>query len=303
MSETEAEAVASLATESPELPRTIEIERGDGDRAQILTTGSDITVHDLRPFLDKYLPRPERRKGTAVLADLPSLVAHTKRFASEHSAIFCDATVPKIVAVLDYHEKGAHGAPAWGQHRAVYQFPLSEEWKKWTGRNGKPMGQGEFAQFIEDRITDISDPSQAPTAAQSFAPLLELLGTTFASPSKLLELSRGLAVRESARVKSAVNLATGEGTVHYETTLTGDDGAALRVPGAFLLAIPIFRNGAGYRLAARLRFRAKEGAVSWWYELHGVDAQFDKAIAEACKLVGDETGLPLYMGQPESPAV
>lgn len=296
---TEAEAVAELATESPDLPRTIEIKRGDGDRAQILTTGSDIAVHDLREYLDKYLPRPERRKGTAILADLPSLIAHTKRFASEHSALFCDPTVPKILAVLDYHEKGAGGAPSWGQHRALYQFPLSDEWKKWTGRNAKPMAQGEFAQFIEDRITDISDPSQA-TTAEAFKPLLALLGTTFASPSKLLELSRGLSVRESARVKSAVNLATGEGTVHFDTALADDDGAPLRVPGAFLLAIPIFRNGVGYRLAARLRFRAKDGAVSWWYELHGAEAQFDVAIAEACKLAADGTGLPLYMGQPEA---
>lgn len=298
MSETEAEAVANLVLPAAAMPRIIPIERGTSNSAAVLTVGEGIEVHDLKPFLDEYLPRPERRRGVAVLNDLPSLVAHANRFKSPHSALFCDRSVPSIVSVLDYHEPGGDGDAAWGQHRGLYAFPLSDEWQKWKGRNGKPMPQGDFAAFIEDRITDVSDPSEANTA-QAFQPLLELLGTTFASPSKLMDLSRGLSVRESSKVRNAVNLATGEGALHFETTLAGDDGAPIKVPGAFLIAIPIFRNGVGYRMAARLRFRAKDGGITWWYELHGADQQFDRAIAEACTFAAKETGLPLFMGSPE----
>lgn len=298
MSETETEAVAKLVAEDPALPRVIQIERGDAKRAAVLVHGEGLEVHDLRPFLDEYLERPERRKGFAVLTDLPSFIAHTKRFASEHSALFCDESAPRIVAVLDYHAKGADGLPAWCEHGSQYQFPLSDEWRKWVAKNGKQMPQGEFAQFIEDRIVDVSDPGEAKTA-QAFAPLLALLGTSFASPSKLLELSRGLSVRENSKVKNAVNLATGEGSVHFENVVSGDDGAPLKVPGAFLIAIPIFRNGIGYRMAARLRFRANAGGIVWWYELHGADRQFHEAVAEACALASKETNLPLFMGSAE----
>lgn len=299
-SATEAEAVAKLVGENPDVPRLVTLKRGDENEAQVMVLGAGLEVHDLKPFLDEYREAPERRKGTATLADLASFIAHTNRFKSPESILFCDrlAAQPRLVSVLDYHEKGHAGAPAWGQHRGSYAFPFSDEWKKWIASNGKKMGQAQFAQFIEDRITDVSDPLTANTG-QAYKELLELLGTSFATPSKLVELSRGLSVRENAKVKNAVNLATGEANVHFETTLASDDGAPLKVPGAFLIAIPVFHGGIAYRIAARLRFRAGNGAIEWWYDLHDPQRRLDAAIDEACAVAAQETALPLLMGTPE----
>ncbi len=299
-SATEAEAVAKLVGENPDVPRLVTLKRGDENEAQVMVLGAGLEVHDLKPFLDEYREAPERRKGTATLADLESFIAHANRFKSPESILFCDrlASQPRLVSILDYHAKGHAGAPDWGQHRGSYAFPFSDEWKKWAGSNGKQMQQAAFAQFIEDRITDVSDPGQVKNV-QDYQPLLELLGTSFALPMKLIELSRGLSVRENAKVKNAVNLATGEASVQFETTLAGDDGAPLKVPGAFLITIPIFHGGAAYRIPARLRFRAGGGSIVWWYDLHDPQRRLDDAIDLACKKAAQETDLPLLMGTPE----
>ncbi len=203
-----------------------------------------------------------------------------------------------LVSVLDYHEGGPEGSPRFGKHRGHYPFPVSDEWKAWTGSNGaaKAMSQEAFAEFIENRIVDIADPSTAGVGVSAMA---DGIGGTFAMPAKLLELSRGLQVNVGAAVKNAVNLGTGEAQINYVTTHADATGAALKVPTAFLIAIPVFVGGAPYQLAARLRYRVREGGITWFYELFRADAAFDHAVKEACTKAATDTGLPLFFGTPE----
>lgn len=273
-----------------------QLELPDGNDVLLLPQG--IEAHSLKPFLDEYRRAPERRKGIAYLGDLDSFIAHAKRFADEDSALFADpsATNPSLTAVLDYHRIGSDGAPRFGQHRGVYSFPLSDEWQAWQKSNGKAMGQAEFAEFVENRVTDLADPSGAGESALALA---EAIGATFASPSKLLELSRGLSLRVGARVQNATNLTTGEVQMQFVTEHQDERGAPLKVPGAFLVALPVFRSGALYQLAARLRYRLRDGVVSWFYELHRSDRVFEHAFKEACDLAQKETNLPLFVGAPE----
>ncbi len=72
------------------------------------------------------------------------------------------------------------------------------------------------------------------------------------------------------------------------------------MPGAFLVAIPVFKGGAPYQIPARLRYRVREKSITWFYELHGVDRVFDHAFSEACAKAANDTGLPLFLGAPES---
>ncbi len=258
-------------------------------------------AQSIKPLLDEYLTQPERRKGTARLGDLASFIAHAMRFSDVNSVLFAspDPKQPSLTSVLDYHEATHEGAPRFGQHRGVYAFPLSDEWVAWTTSNAKPMDQRKFAEFIEDRVIDIlSDPSNMGARARNLA---ESIQVSFAPASRLLELSRGMSIRVAAKVTSAQNLATGEVQVCYATTHEGDGGGGSdKVPGAFLVGIPVFRNGAGYELPVRLRYRLSDGALSWFYELHGADRVFEHAFAEACESAAHATGLPLYVGTPEA---
>jgi len=259
----------------------------------------NLKVISLKPLLDEYLTKPERRKGVAALGDLESFIAHALRFKDEDSVLFADptATAPKLTAVLDYHRSGAKSDPRFGQHRAVYSFPLSDEWKAWKAKDGAEISQQEFAEFLEDRISDVADPASPGESAKAFA---QKVGVTFATPQRLIELSRGLSLHVGQQVKQAVNLQTGEVQIQYVTEHTDEKGQPLKAPGAFLITIPVFRSGAPYEIAARLRYRQKGGGVVWFYQLYRLDRVFEHAFNEACDQARTETALPLFVGAPEA---
>lgn len=263
-------------------------------------------LRPIKPLLDAFRTAPERRKGTAVLTDLASFIAHTVRFADTDSVIFAnsDPQKPSLTSVLDYHRIGADGAPRFGQHRAVHRFPLSEPWSLWAQADGKVLTHREFAELIEDRIGDILLPPLSAETDED-AKLHEVvrgLGLTLAGPTRLLELSRGLKVNEESRVTCAHNLSTGEIQIQFETEHKDGAGAPLKVPNAFLVGMPVFENGAPYRVIMKLRYRLNGGKVVWIVQRHRPDLTFKHAFDEACQRVREETGLPLLMGSPEADA-
>ncbi len=294
----EAKAVADEVRKAIE-PRVVTVDDGNGPR-QLLLTPQGVDIHGVKELIDDYRTEPERRKGVATLTELDSFIAHVNRFKDDDSAIFADRspTQPSLLAVLDYHRAGAPGVapPRFGQHRARYAFPLSEEWVAWTSQNGKLMDQAEFAKWIEDRLPDVADPGLPGAGATKFAALLDC---KFASASKLLELSRGLTVHVGQSVAGHVALASGESSFTFAEAHADKSGAPLKIPGAFLLAIPVFRGGAPYEIPTRLRYRVKGGSVVWFYDMHRTSAVFDHVVDEACERATKETTLPLFAGTPE----
>lgn len=255
---------------------------------------------------DGYLERPRHRTGTATLLTLDSLIDHANRFKDQGSIIFADnnRSAPSMTAVLDYHPEGPADdtLPRFGKHRGHYTFPLSEEWKAWKAADGKVMKMAEFAEFLEERIVDviglIPDEDQVSEELQKF--INACGGTeTIADPARLIQLSRGLQVYESAVVKQANKLSSGEGELIFEVQHNGQDGKPLKVPSLFLIVIPIFDAGAPYRIAARLRYRKSGEGIVFWYDLWRPERSFDAAIAEACDKAQTLTELPLLLGKPE----
>ena len=297
----EAEAVATIVRHSTE-PRLLEVKDDAGTARTIILMpdGSGGWTYDTaKDTFSDYRTAPERREGLATFSELDSFVAHTKRFADADSVVFADrvSKQPSLLSVLDYHRAGADASPRFGKHRGRYAFPLADEWTAWQSVNGKAMEQDVFARFIEDRLSDVADPGKAGDGAAHFA---SLLSCGFASAGKLLELSRGLAVHVGRRVANHANLATGEATISFNEEHTDEVGKPMKVPGAFLLAVPVFRNGPLYQVPARLRYRVSGGALSWTYDLWRTDVVFDHAIGEAVEKVRDETKLPVLYGAPEA---
>lgn len=273
-------------------------EVAEGDAVPVLILPRSLRAESIKPILDEYRERPERRRGTAKLGDLTSFIAHANRFKELASALFAnpDPKAPSLTSVLDYHEAGDAGLPAWGQHRGVYAFPLSDEWTKWMAQNEQLMTQIAFAAWIEEHIVDIADPGLAGDAAKA---LVDLLGARFAPPATLLETSRGLRLMAAMKMTNAVNLSSGENEFVFTTEHQDHKGGKVQVPSAFLIAIPVFRRGPLYKLAVRLRYRVDPGVVKWSFSVHGADRVFDHAFTEACDTATKETGLPLFIGSPE----
>jgi uncharacterized protein YfdQ (DUF2303 family) len=297
MSNSEASAGAAIV-EKYFKPDLVELVAPDGMKSPSLLLPEGIEAHSIKELVDEWRTAPERREGTAQLADLESFIAHANRFKDADSALFAkpDRKGPSLTSVLDYHRQGGDGAPRFGRHRGVYPFPLSEEWRAWVAGNGQKMDQVAFAEFIEEHIIDVADPGSAGEQAKALAAAAEL---TFSSASTLLGLSRGLTIRQGLRVKNVSSLQSGEMSMHFDVENADEKGAPLKLPNAFLVKLRVFDRGAVYLIAARLRFRAAGGSVTWWYELYKHDVVFDDAFIEACTRARDETALPLFLGAPE----
>jgi len=275
----------------------------DGKEMPIVALGSGMSLKSLKPLLDEFNRYPERMRGFAQLTDLDSLAAYVNRHKRPESILFLDDVDPKepaVHVVFDAHEPtsvdpNAGALPGWGEFGARYNFPLTPEWKAWRDVAGKWLNQGEFAGFIEQHVLEVIDPTDPGERARALA---QELGLSLAGKAKLFELSRGLKVNVNQGVANAVNLATGEGQVIFEEKHTGAGGETLRVPGAFAVAVPVFRGGAAYRMIVMLRYRIEERHLKWQLAPHLIDQVFDDALEGAAKQLREATALPVFRGRP-----
>lgn len=195
-------------------------------------------LESLRPFLDEYImAAPRRREGTALLEDPKAFIDLVNRHKDPDSVLFACArlTEPSVTAVLDYHKKDH--SPRFGEHRAHYAFPHSDEWKAWFGRNKRDLNQKQFAEFIEDRLMDLADPEKAGERTREYVQALE---STLSPRSKVAEVSRLLEINIEQEFVSAQKLHSGEGQLLFKERHTDVQGAPVQVPSAFLIEIPVF---------------------------------------------------------------
>lgn len=277
------------------LPKTIEV----------LSVPSGRSAVSIKPFLDQYRTRPERKKGTSAMATIASFVDQVNRSKDADTIIFADVAnraAPRLIAVFDYNKAGPAGEPRFGEHRANYAFPVSEEWKAWTSGKLNEIGQADFAEFLENRIMDVLDPASIsdPEGKGVLAEFCAQLGIRLASPQALMELSRGLTVHANHKVVQAVNLTTGEGQIAFGETHTDAAGAPVKVSGGFAIAISVFLNGPAYKIPVRLRYKVKEGSVRWTLQPQRLNAVWDDAVTEAVNGVTTKTELTTLFGTPET---
>lgn len=258
--------------------RTVEDHAGSAQGENpFLVIRHDYKVEDL----EKFLPEPTRKRGTFQFEDTASFVAYVKKHKDEPAtalyATFKDAPgrlrVPSFTAVFDDHSTDG---PLWRQHKAVYDCPLSDEWKAWLASNKKPYGQEEFAQFIEDNLPDIVRPEGAA----------------------MVEISKSLQAKKSASFKSGIKLENGDVQFEYseETKGTAANGT-LEIPSEFVIAIPVIVNGPKVEIMARLRYRIPEGELTMWYDLLRPHKVIEKAFRDTWEAIGKETEIAVLHGK------
>lgn len=282
--------------------RSLIVSAHDGTDMDVYLAPKDIGATDLQAIADKYASRPRHRAGKLQAFDLASFASLTLRDYDAGSVVFADVSGEGVTfeTCLDYHYAAANlqgsEQPGWdylqdrrGQRAQretiVYKPALSKEWLAWTKQAGQKMTQAEFAAWIDDHLPDIADPRALLSLPSSTAVKLgEVYGFGketlwgYADPSKLVEVSEGLAIREGAVVKNAVNLASGEVAFTYQTEHTGADGKSLNVPKRFLLAISVFEREAIYYVPVRLVYRKQGSAIVWSFELYRPERFLDDAI-------------------------
>lgn len=253
-------------------------------------------LQSLRVEAEKWRIAPERKKGIAKLATLQSFIDLTNRHKDEHSVIFAQADwpAPSLTAILNYNAAGETGAARFGDHRFVYPFPLTDEFKAWAGKDAQKMSQGEFAAFIEERVFELADPT--PAEADQFE---KILRTNFASPSRMMELSRGLQVNVESVAKSGVTLQSGEGEIQFVEEHRDQRGEKLIVPGLFMISLPAFIGGDPVRIPVRLRYRVSGGAISWFYQMYRWKEYLRERVISDLEIAAASTELNTFEGSPE----
>jgi len=261
-------------------------------------------MSSVKAALDEYRTAPERIVGTATLQDEASFVRHFLRFRNAASAIFCNVIARPVTfsAVFDYHDRTAFEAggvpvPAFGHHRAIWPLKLSTQYETWHGKNEHWLSHAEFAEFLEQNATDLY---QGADVGANTAAMLETLELKLATPSNLIALSRNLQVNVNATVRSAQTLATGEIHMTYAETHNDGSGQPIRVPNAFLIAIPIVHRGPAYQVLCRLRYRTTQQGVRWSYSAHRLDVVFDAAVDEIVSRVGAAADVVVTLGTSEA---
>ena len=264
--------------------------------------------------------KPARRKGTARLDDLQSLIDWANRFKGPTSALFAkpDLNAPTITCIADYHAEGpADQATATGDptarhchHRAIYSFPLSEEWKAWTGVSGKPLEKDDLGEFIEANAKDIMDPTAAILAAKEsdknqpwenrLIQTAQQIEGRYGQLTQLLQMSRQFQVYETSNLKVTSNRDTGESEIQFLNEHKGADGKPLQIPNLIIIAIPVFMGGAPYRMPVRFRYRKMGGAVRFILSIYNPEKAFEAAFKEAVEEATEKTELPTLKGTPES---
>lgn len=232
----------------------------------------------------KLLANPRRKLACVRLHDADSFVEYTKRHGSlTDSTIWCvaDYKAGKVafLGIMNDHGEDETKA-AWRDHRAHFTPEFSEEWVRWIGQNKKPFTQAEFASFIEDNLKDIAATENSPTGAQ------------------MLEMALTFEANQDMRFKSAIRLQNGGVQMSF---VQDDDAQTLQkmsVFDRFSLGFPVFWNGDAYRVDARLRYRVRDGKLTFWFELIRQDKVLEAATQTLIAQIREKTGNPFFFGEP-----
>jgi uncharacterized protein YfdQ (DUF2303 family) len=246
----------------------------DGHHYVILP--KDFKREDITELVEKAQPTPYRKSGTIAVHDLASLLqyaANQDRTASGY--IYADIDSRKIVAVFN-DEKGYE--PGWRDHRCSFEAKYTPEFKKWLESNRKEFTQLAFAEFVEDNIADLH-----PDHAQT-----------------LLDVATTISAKTDINFSSARRLESGQVQLTYNEVIDAKAGAsgALAIPKVFTLGMRVFRNGDGYIINARLKYRLNQGSVKFWYELDRVERVVEDAFAGYVDKLRADSGYTVLLGAP-----
>lgn len=230
---------------------------------------------DLTEMVEKAQLAPTRKHGIVVLGEVASLLAYcADQKAQSTGYIYADVDSREIAAVFN----DAKGGPGWRDHRAVFKAELTPEAKRWLASNGKVMAQDEFATFIEDNQPDL----QGDDA------------------TNLLTVATTMQAKSDINFSSAKRLQDGQTQLVYNEVINATAGATgeLKIPKTFALGLRLFKNGTGYKLVARLKYRLHSGTVKFWFELERPEVAIEDAFRGYVLEVAEKSGYTVLSGKP-----
>ncbi len=214
---------------------------------------------------ERYLAYPRRNTGVKTVLSMPSFKVYAERFMGKASTVIFhgDALDPFVRAIFDFSQ---NGAPDWESFGVQYRFASTHEWSEWKLRDGKMLGQVEFARFIEDYADNLV--SVGEHTAMDF-----------------IEAARGLKATKSLEFESEQR--EHDGTVHMvysETVNASSRTKSVKVPEEFGVQVVPWIGAPSVHLKARFRFNIDSGHLTMGFRFLRLDQAlqplFDESIAD-----------------------
>jgi uncharacterized protein YfdQ (DUF2303 family) len=263
------ETTAKLAREALK-PALLEL----ADGRQYLVHSNNQVAQDVTSEDGLKANKPRYVKQAIVVETADSLIAYANRFKGPESTLFAAISGSEIVVAIDYHGpwKADHVS-----HKASLKLPVTEEWKLWTGIDGKLMGQLDFARFIEENAADI----QAPTAGD------------------LLDCVRDLQAHRKVNFTKAVRTATNNENFEFTTESEARTRGGLELPTKFLLNIPVYFGEMAVSVPAFLRWNldADSGSLKLGIALNRVEFIRQSEFKRIVGFIAAETVLHAVYGR------
>lgn len=190
------------------------------------------------------------RRCDIVVHAVPDFAEAVKRFGDNVKTltIWANSKNRTLQAILNDDDD----LPGWRDRTITMTVEKSRELAAWEPFFADWRKQTEFAEFLEEHADEVEE------------------GAT------LLEMAQELIVTREAACKSAVRLQTGGTRLQF----SDDTNAEVEVPKEITLKIPLFSGGPVYKLSAFLRFRLREGGVSFLVKPKLLDRAKEEGFAE-----------------------
>lgn len=235
------------------------------------------SVQIIDPIEDEFRDVPRRPKGTTTVYDVDSLAVLWEKHSHELSEVFADPIRFRITAVLNA-DGGSQEAAGFRDHRLELICKKTPAWEAWLAHDGALRDQTTFAEFLEDRLHEIEQPSGA----------------------EMLEIATSFQASSKVEFKSAVALTSSTRALQYEETTAAKAGQTgqLEIPATFVVALQPFEGGAAYRVTARFRYRITNGKLQIGYRLERPEDVLRTAFNDVREAASEATGKQVLFGSP-----
>jgi len=139
------------------------------------------------------------------------------------------------------------------------------------------MNQQGFAEFLEQNSLDVTKPS----------------------PADMMEIASDLHATTEVEFGSGLRQQDGQVRFKYTEAVKTTVGAGqVNVPERFTITIPAFIGGERVAMDALLRFRVKEGKLTFWYTLVRPEEVIRAAFLDARKAIAASLSVTIINGTP-----
>lgn len=235
-------------------------------------------VHETVDTVALYGDRPRRKAGTARCVDPESFAAYFARHGGEDVFLYADQKASTVTAV--FNDDTAE-EPGFGDHRAVLQLQVSPEWKHWEKHDGKFVAQNDFAQHIDDGLSQITSP-----------PAMDIK-----------ELVEDFEVVQKATYRSGERLSTGERKfvfVEENQATGGNKERELTLPPHIVLRLAPWVGSDAFEIVAKFSYKVRpsEGGLWFRYQMVEPHVQLEEAFRQVTAKVGELTSATVLQGHP-----